>query len=144
MPSNLASNVPSGPDRIPHLLQNRRTFAGFQLGSARDKVAEVRDLSAGASARRCRLALGWHTKHGSASAVLRAVLFCPPEAQAATRPEQPLRDRQLVSGVGKLVHERGFHFVDRRGGELVRRGDFAPMARGLRDLSERATGLIRS
>jgi hypothetical protein len=88
VPSNLASNLPSGPDRIPHLLQNRRTFAGFQLGPARHKVAEVRDLvGEGASAlgyRRSRVALGWHTKHGSASAVLRAVLVCPPEAQAAS------------------------------------------------------------
>ena len=91
------------------MLQSRRTFAGFQLGSARDKVVKVRDL--GGRAGRARRRRGYPTKLG-----------------------QPSRDRQFVSGLGKLVHERGFHFIDRRGRELVRHGDVAPLARGLRDL----------
>jgi hypothetical protein len=45
LPSNLASDLASGPDRIPHVLQSRRTLAGFSFGSARDKV-ELLDVSA--------------------------------------------------------------------------------------------------
>ena len=62
---------------------------------------------------------------------------------AATKPEQPSGDREFAGGVGELVHEGGFHFVDRRGRELVRGGDFAPLACGLRDLGEHATSVVR-
>ena len=54
-----------------------------------------------------------------------------------------LREREFVGGVGELVHERGFHFIDRGWRERVRSGDFAPLAGGLRDLGEHASGLIR-
>ena len=54
-----------------------------------------------------------------------------------------LREREFVGGVGELVHEGGFHFIDRGWRERVRSGDFAPLAGGLRDLGEHASGLIR-
>jgi choline dehydrogenase-like flavoprotein len=66
------------------------------------------------------------------------------EAPAATKPEQRLRDREVVGGVGKLMNERGFHFLDGCGRERVRRGDFAPLAGGLRNFGEYATGLVWS
>jgi hypothetical protein len=60
LPLDLPSDLASGPDRMPKVLQSRRTFAGFQLGSARDKVVKVRDL--GGRAGRAGRRRGYPTK----------------------------------------------------------------------------------